>query len=128
MADTMLVPMLGVHNCAAALEFYAAAFGAVELGERIEFEGKIGHAEFEILGNRVMIADEFPAHNTSPRTLSGTPVILNLSVDNVDAWTQRAVQAGATLIREPAYQPYGRTSKFSDPFGHVWLLHQDLPG
>ena len=62
------VPALAVHDGENALDFYAKAFGAREVSERIPWEGKIGHAEIEIEGAYVMFADEFPAYNKSPKT------------------------------------------------------------
>ena len=62
------MPALAVHNGEHALDFYAKAFGAKEVSERIPWEGKIGHAEIEIEGAYVMFADEFPAYNKSPKT------------------------------------------------------------
>ena len=116
--------MIAVHDCAGAIEFYKKAFGAVEEGERYPWEGKIGHAEIRVGDARIMMADEFEEHNRSPRQLGGTPVMLSLDVDNCDAWTERAVSAGAEIIKAPTTEPYGRLSKIRDPYGHVWFLHQ----
>jgi PhnB protein len=115
--------MLAVQDAAAAIQFYCDVFGAVEEGERYPWEGKIGHAELRFGDSLVMLADEFPEHNVSPQTLGGTPVILHLTIDDVDGVTERAVTAGATLLKEPSDNPYGRTSKVRDPFGHVWMLN-----
>jgi PhnB protein len=115
--------MLAVHDATGAIDFYIAAFGAVQLGEPQPYEGKIGHAEVQIGDALVMLADEFEGHNHSPRQLAGTPVILHLEVEDTDAATQRAVSAGAELIRAPETLPYGRISKIRDPFGHVWMLN-----
>jgi len=119
-----LTPMLAVHECGEALDFYSRAFGATEEGERHEFKGKIGHARFRAFGAELMIADEFPPENTSPKSLGGTTVILHVEVDDVDAKTERAKAAGAEVIREPTNYPYGRISKIRDPYGHVWMLNQ----
>jgi len=119
-----LAPMLTVHDCAGAIDFYKQAFGAIEEGERIPWEGKIGHAEITINGSHIMMADEFAEHNRSPRQLGGTSVMLSITVDDCDKATERAMNAGAEIIREPETQPYGRLSKLRDPYGHVWFLHQ----
>ena len=57
-----------------------------------------------------------------PKSLGGTTVTVNLTVDDVDAWFGRAVAAGATSLRAPADEFYGRHGKLRDPFGHVWSL------
>src|SRR5262249_57677434 len=47
---------------------------------------------------------------------------LHLEVDDVDTSTQRARRGGASVEREPADQPYGRSAVIVDPFGHRWIL------
>lgn len=120
----LLTPMIGVHDAQGAIEFYVAAFGAIEVGERHTYEGKIGHAEIMIGGAKIMIADEYPEHNSTPQRLGGTPVILHLMVGDVDGLTARAAAAGAEVIRAPGDGPAGRASKLRDPYGHVWFLNQ----
>jgi predicted enzyme related to lactoylglutathione lyase len=43
-------------------------------------------------------------------------------VDDVDASIARARRGGASVEREPADQPYGRSAVIVDPFGHRWIL------
>jgi PhnB protein len=117
------VPALAVHDGERALDFYAKAFGAKEVSERIPWEGKIGHAEIEIEGAHVMLADEFPAYNKSPKTLGGTPVIIHIDVKDVDSFFKRAVAAGATVLQPIKNEPYGRICKLQDPFGHHWFFN-----
>lgn len=117
------IPALAVHDAERALEFYVKAFGAKEVSERISWEGKIGHAEFEIEGARVMLADEFPEYNRSPKTLGGTPVIIHVDVEDVDTFYARAVEAGAKVLQPIKNEPYGRICKLEDPFGHTWFFN-----
>jgi PhnB protein len=124
-----ITPMLGVHDAAAAIEFYVAAFGAVERGRMTDEEGKIGHAELSIGPAVIFIADEYPEHNRSPQQLGGSSVILYVYVPDVDAVAQRAIAAGARLLRPIADQPHGeRVAKIEDPFGHVWMLATSIGG
>jgi PhnB protein len=71
-----------------------------------------------------MLADEFPQFgNTSPQTLNGTPVCFGLYVKDADAAYQRALDAGATVLKPIADQFYGdRAGTIQDPFGHKWTL------
>ena len=56
---TRMVPYLTVHDGAAAIEFYAAAFGAKETGERYdEADGRIGFVALEIDGEPLYLSDE----------------------------------------------------------------------
>jgi PhnB protein len=120
--------MLAVRAGADAIRFYIEAFEAQEVGERYPWQGKIGHTEMKIGDARIMLADEFPEHNVSPKTLGGSPVILHLRVHDVDRVTARCVAAGASLERAPEDQPYGRMSRIRDPFGHIWMLNGPITG
>ena len=115
--------MLAVHDAVRAIEFYVSAFGGAESSERMMWEGRVGHAEITIGDALIMLADESPGHNQSPRQLGGSSVILHLHVDDTDATTSQAVALGAELVREPVDMPFGRISKIRDPFGHVWILN-----
>src|SRR5256712_13252614 len=116
------VPALAVHDAKHALEFYAKALGAKEVSERIPWEGKIGHAEVEIEGARVMLADEFQAYNKSPKTLGGTSVAIHVDVKDVDGFFARAVEADAKVLQPIKDEPYRRICKLEDPFGHAWFF------
>jgi len=120
--ESVSIPYLAVHDAEQALEFYAKAFGAREVSERIAWEGKIGHAELEIEGARVMLADEFPAYNKSPKTLGGTPVAIHIDVKDVDGFFERAVEAGAKVLQPIKDEPYGRICKLEDPPRHTWFF------
>jgi len=123
------IPYLSVHDAELALNFYAKAFGAKEVTERIPWEGKVGHVEFEIEGARIMLADEFPEYNKSPKTLGGTSVSIHVNVKDVDATFASAVEAGAKVLQPIKNEPYGRVCKVEDPFGHVWFFNTaSLPG
>lgn len=119
-----VTPYLIVRGAAAAMEFYRNVFGATELLRLAGPEGKIGHAEFQIGDSRVMIADEFPEMGArAPETVGGSPVILHVYVDDVDAVFQRAAAAGARIDRPVQDQFYGdRMGSFTDPFGHAWSV------
>ncbi len=119
-----LAPYLCVNDGARAIEFYQQAFGAVERFRLGEPGQKIGHAELLINGKLVMLSDEFPEIGTrSAKTIGGSPVVICLIVDDVDAIAKRAVDAGAKVLRPVENQFYGdRGGKFEDPFGHIWWI------
>lgn len=119
-----LTPYLSAHDAAKAIEFYRAAFGAELVGEPyLNDDGSIGHSELRIAGALVMLAGEHPAEGViSPDTAGGTTVQMVLTVDDPDAVVDRAVGAGATLLR-PVAEAYGsRSGKIKDPFGHNWFV------
>jgi PhnB protein len=119
-----ITPYLVVRGAAAALEFYARAFGAKELFRIDMGGGKVGHAEIEIGDSIVMLADEHPEMGfRSPQAYGGTPVTLMLYVEDVDARVQQAVAAGAKLLRPVVDQFYGdRSGTLVDPYGHIWTI------
>ena len=120
-------PYLRVRDAGRALDFYKQAFGAEELFRLTEPSGRIGHAEIKIGGTTLMLADEYPEMNiVGPQTLGGTSFSIHLHVDSADAWIERAVAAGAVVLRPAADAFYGeRSGSVRDPFGHEWLLgHQ----
>lgn len=113
---------LMVHDGSAALEFYKRAFDA-EVTETYPHEGKLGHATLKVNGGEVMLSDEFDEAVTgvrSPQSLGGTTSTVTLNVDNADRWFQKAVEAGATVVRPLNDEFYGRSGKVRDPFGHTW--------
>jgi PhnB protein len=117
-------PYLRVHGAAEAIEFYARAFDAKEQFRLTEPSGRIGHAEIKIGPATLMLADENPEHGIlGPRALGGTTFSLHVHVEDVDAAFERAVKAGATVVRALKDQFYGeRSGTVRDPFGHEWLL------
>ncbi len=118
-------PYLTARDAAAAIDFYTRAFGAVESSARIvDASGRIGHAEFMIGDALIMISDEHPEIDVlGPQSLGGSTSALVLTVDDADAAFAQAVSAGATVIRPLKDEPYGRTAKLADPFGHVRFIN-----
>jgi len=118
-------PYLIVRGAAAAMEFYREVFGAEEVLRVADPDGgRIGHAELRLGPVTVMLADEYPELGIlSPVAFGGTGLTLHLHVDDVDSLAERAIRAGATMVREPADYEHGeRQCRVRDPFGHEWLL------
>jgi PhnB protein len=117
-----------VANASAAIDFYREAFGAKELWRLVEPGGKIGHAELQIGNTSFMLSDEYPDYNTlSPETIGGSTVKIHLDVEDVDAFAEHAIKAGATLLRPIADQFYGdRSGQLADPFGYTWIVSTHL--
>ena len=120
---------LCANGAADAIDFYKRAFGAEERSARIPNErGGIGHAEIAIGDTTLYISDEWDVQRVySPLTLNGNSVSFVLSVDDVDAAFQRALDAGATVERPITDSPYGRGGWVRDPFGHRWSIMTEAP-
>jgi len=124
-----IIAHLIVNDAPKALDFYKNAFGAEILGVHKTPDGKVMHAELNIAGARLMLADEFPGMGApSAKTLGGSPVVLNLYVEkDVDSLWNQAVGAGAKVVMPLDNQFWGdRYGQVSDPFGHRWALGQHV--
>jgi PhnB protein len=119
-----LIPALAVDDAAAAIDFYKRALGATERMRMPMPDGRIGHAELEIGGSVLMLADPMEQSTAKPpKELGGTSAGVFLYVEDVDAFVQRAVDAGATLTMPVDDMFWGdRYGKFTDPFGHDWNI------
>jgi len=115
---------LSVREAVKAIDFYQRAFGAQLLFVHRMPDGRVMHATLQVGDSRVMLADEFPGMGTpAPQTLGGSPVVLNIQVENVDELFNRAVEAGAMVTMPLANQFWGdRYGQLTDPFGHSWAL------
>ncbi len=122
-----IIPYLMIKGASDAIDFYAKAFGATERYRLTMPDGAIGHAELEVNGALLYLADapdDMEGDAANPHKLGGTSVVLHQYVADVDAVTDRAVAAGAALLRSPEDQFYGdRAALVADPFGHQWSLH-----
>ncbi len=116
---------LRVADASAAIEFYAAAFGAKEKFRlTMPGGGAVGHAELWFGSTCVMLSDEFPDMGiVGPKTLGGVSSLMSLYVSDADAVFERAIAAGAKVKRPLTDEFYGdRTGQLEDPFGHVWSI------
>jgi uncharacterized glyoxalase superfamily protein PhnB/predicted enzyme related to lactoylglutathione lyase len=122
-----VTPYFSVRNCAAALDFYRDAFGAVETQRLVGDDGRIGHAEIVLGGSRMMLADEYPeVDSLGPESRGGPTCAFDLDVGDaarVDAMHAHVLELGGRSLREPADQFHGsRSAVVQDPFGHRWTL------
>jgi uncharacterized glyoxalase superfamily protein PhnB len=112
-----ITPRLVLPDVAAAIDFYAAAFGAEQLGERWTLpDGSIVHAEVRIGDSVVMLTEG----DGQPRP---GPALLCAYWADVDAAWERALAAGADVLYPLGDQPYGeRGGRLADPWGHQWMM------
>jgi PhnB protein len=118
-----VTPYLIVDGAAAAIDYYAKAFGATEV-MRLPMGDKIGHAEVMIGDSHVMLSDEWPDMGLlGPAKRGGATASLMLYVDDVDTVFARALKAGASVEKEVENQFWGdRMGTLIDPFGQRWTL------
>jgi PhnB protein len=119
-----VTPYLILSGAGDAIAFYKKALGAEEVLRLADPGEKVHHAEISIGDSRIMLADEHPEIQAlSPKTVGGSPVLIHLYVEDVDREIERAVAAGAKLVRPVADQFYGdRVGGIEDPFGYRWFI------
>ena len=119
-------PVLVVEGAGAAMEFYAEVFGATERLRIPGPGGVIAHAEIEIGDSVVMVEDASPSMGTQAPPeggFEGSPNVLFVYVEDVDATMARAAELGAEIKRPASDQFYGdRDGHVVDPFGHGWTI------
>jgi PhnB protein len=128
MSERSIVAQLSVRRGRAAVEFYKAAFGAIEV-YRV---GGTDHdpavvSQLAVGDSSFWVADESPEHaNFSPESVGGGTVRMLLIVDDPHAAVDRAVAAGATEVY-PVGEAHGwRLGRIEDPFGHHWEIGKPL--
>jgi PhnB protein len=121
-------PQLAVRRGREAVEFYKAAFGAIEVhrvggtdeDESVVCQLTVGDASF-------WVADESPENQSfSPETLGGSTVKLLLIDDDPQAVIDRAVGLGATEVYAAEAQHGWLLGRIADPFGHQWEIGKPL--
>jgi uncharacterized glyoxalase superfamily protein PhnB len=119
-----VTPHLICAGAAEAIEFYKKAFGAAETSRLPAPNGKLMHASIRIGDSTIMLVDEMPEWGAlGPKALKGSPVTIHLYVDDVDAFTARAVAAGAKLTMPVQDMFWGdRYGQLEDPCGHRWSV------
>jgi uncharacterized glyoxalase superfamily protein PhnB len=104
-----VTPRLVVHDPAKLVDFLKKAFGA---------SGDFTADSPSVLriGDSIVMVS-----GVGPR--DPMPAFLYLYVDDVDATYQRALEAGAVCLEEPADMPYGdRRGMVRDPCGNDWQI------
>lgn len=114
---------LAVRNWQAAMDFYKAAFGAVEL---YSVPGG-GVAQLSVNGADFWVAEESPEHqNFSPESLGGCSVRMLLIVEDPAAVCRKAVAAGAREVYPVSEQHGWRIGRIVDPAGHHWEIARQV--
>jgi PhnB protein len=119
---TAIEPWLSVKEGDKAVDFYKAAFGAIETyrlddaGGGVVVKLSVDDAEFWLSGSTSEDED------FEGRAVGGGTVRMILTVSNPDEFFARALAAGATQIF-PIGEEYGwRLGRIVDPFGLHWEI------
>ena len=121
--ETTVTATLAVRRWAEAMEFYKAAFGAIE----VYCVPGGGVARLSVAGAEFWVAEESPAHkNFSPESLGGCSVRMLLIVEDPAAVCAQAIRAGATEVLPVSDAHCWRLGRIVDPFGHHWEIGRPL--
>jgi PhnB protein len=117
-----MAPWLTVIDARKAVDWYKAAFDAVELSRLDGDGGTIEVAQLAIGDAAFWVQHDVEA---VPSPGAGS-IRLILSVDDPDSVFQQAVAAGATVVAS-IHEEYGwRTGRLTDPFGHDWEVSKQV--
>jgi len=78
-------------------------------------ETLVMHAEINIGGCMIMVAEATEQYKVQTAAFF-------IYVDGCDKALQTAIENGASVVREPATQGYGRSAGVKDVFGNTWWL------
>jgi PhnB protein len=119
-----VTPYLAVPDAEALIDFVVKVFDAKEREVIRQPDGRIRHAEVQIGDSIIMLGSTSSTFGTATATLY-------IYVDDADARYQKALDAGATSISEPADQFYGdRHAGVKDPNEITWWVathFEDVP-
>jgi PhnB protein len=123
-----LVPYIVLTDWIDNRRYYEKVFG-FELAYVLDGpDGTPVHAEFRYNGQLLFMCAPEGAMGSpvrSPRSegLDHSPVSFVVAVDDVDAFTMHALEAGGSMTAEPEDQFYGdRRVIFTDPSGYTWMF------
>ena len=119
-----IAPWLSVRKSIKAVDFYKAAFGAIEV---YRLEGPDGGvvAKLSVGGAEFWLSDESP-DNLSPESLGGGSVRMILTVTDPDTLFAQALAAGASPVFPVGEEHGWRLGRLVDPFGHHWEIGRPI--
>jgi uncharacterized glyoxalase superfamily protein PhnB len=118
------VAYLLIDGAMKAAHFYQRAFGAeLAFAYPPDEKGRSMHVHLYINGSSIMLSDAYPEHGVALEKPQAFNIML--PVDDIEAWWQRAIDAGGTPVMPPADMFWGdRYGQLRDPFGVLWALNQ----
>lgn len=121
-------PRLVVEDVDEAVAYYERYLGATRGFRHAEPSGLVVHAELQIGTSTVSLTQAHDDYRLyAPGVAAGSPVLLTLAVADASAIGAAMVEGGATVLVSIEDRPWGkREGRIQDPFGHLWLISQDL--
>ena len=128
--SSVVIPMLVCQDPAAAINFCASTFAAIELSRRPGPDGRVAHALMTIGPAMIIIEGEWPTLTSrAPQPDGSSGVVMFVYVEDVDQTVERAIAGGAQVLIPAQNQFWGdRTARIMDPSGHVWTIATRIEG
>lgn len=119
-----------VQDVDAAIAFYQTAFGAELMPRFAEPDGLVGSAKLALGDFRLCLSEEMPGWGwNSPKSLGGSPVLIQLELADSDTVAEKMVAEKSEVVIPFKDRPYEkREGRIRDPFGHLWVLSQEVAG
>jgi PhnB protein len=126
--QTHFAPQLSLRNVKAGIDYYKAAFGAIELRRWDNPDGSVHVAEMAIDGAMFHLHEEnSKSRELSPETVNAVTAIVGIFLPDPDALMNKAMAAGGKAIHPMKDYEYGyRQGTLVDPFGHHWLIQKKI--
>ena len=119
-------PVLFISDLAQSKRFYCDILGFTLLFEDENSAGLQVGEDMLMLLDPDAAKDLLVGATGSPKGRAPMGV-LNLFVDDVDAWYARLSEAGVEFLLDPRDRAWGRrTAHFSDPDGFVWEISKEI--
>lgn len=120
-----LICYLQVDGAMKAAEFYKKAFGAtIAFAFPPDEKGRTMHVHLHINGTSLMLSDAYPEHGHPHKEPQAFTLQLHPGSDEIDAWWNRAVDAGCKVTMPLDVMFWGdRYGQLTDPFGVGWAMN-----
>ncbi len=123
---TWVSPYLTVQDADIAIEFYAKAFNFTIIEKTAGDDGSTWHGELQYKDQLIMLGKAGAYGGTSkPPVMTGveSPISQYIYTEDVDAFHNNAVTAGAKSLGEPENMFWGdRMCRLQDPDGYIWCF------
>lgn len=121
-------PRLVVRDADAAISFVQNALNGKLIERYAGPDGRVVHSRLSLGDFSISLMEEVPEWGwLSPASLGGSPVLIHLEFEDCDAIAGKMIREEAEIIIPIADRPYGkREGRLRDPFGHLWVLSQEI--
>ena len=117
-----ITPYLTVEEAQGLIDFLRTTFDAEVMHSESRDDGSIVNAALRIGDSVVEVSD-------TVGDWQAVTAGIHIFVPDTDATYEKALDAGATSLYEPADMPYGeRSAGITDPTGNKWYIATHLTG